>query len=116
MGRVNVGGLSIDTDGLSVPVDLSEFDFSDRSSNVEPIWIANVSLISLVGLFVGLRIFVRSYVMHKIFLDDGMLQYADSLERMLIHVLVLIIIASMFTIGLASVCLSGKTIDFESRT
>jgi hypothetical protein len=71
MGHVSVGGVSFDFGPLSVPVDTREFDYSDRSSNVEAVWTANVSLISLVGLFVGLRIFVRSYVMRKIFKDDG---------------------------------------------
>jgi hypothetical protein len=118
MGHVNVGGLSVDTDGLSVGVDLSEFDFSDRSSNIEAVWTANVSLISLVGLFVGLRIFVRSYVMRKMFLDDGMAQQYRPLafRRMLIYVLVLIIVASVFTIALASVCLSGRAIDLQHET
>lgn len=111
MGRVNVGGLSVDPNGLSVPVDLSEFDFSDRSSHVEAVWTANVSLISLVGLFVGLRIFVRSYMMRKIFLDDSMVHMPIPFKQCLYVFLVLIIVASVFTIGLASVCLYGEEFD-----
>jgi hypothetical protein len=69
---VNVGGLSIDTSQFGVPVDTSDLDFTNSSSNVESVWTANVSLITLVGLFVGLRVFVRSFMMRRIFLDDGM--------------------------------------------
>lgn len=55
-----------------VPIDTSHFDFSDHSSAVDVVRTANITLITLVGLFVGLRIFVRYYMVSKIFLDDGM--------------------------------------------
>jgi hypothetical protein len=68
MGNVTIQEYFLDTgqSGLA-----REFDLSDRSSNVEAVWTANISLIALVGLFVGLRIFVRSKMMRKMFLDDG---------------------------------------------
>jgi len=72
MAKASWGGASSDTSQFGVPIDMSEFDFNNSSSNIENVWTVNVTLISLVGLFVGLRIFVRTYIVRKIFLDDGM--------------------------------------------
>ncbi|KAF2711595.1 hypothetical protein K504DRAFT_224701 [Pleomassaria siparia CBS 279.74] len=63
-------------------------DLRNHHSNVASIKTANISLIILVGLFVGTRLFVRTYMVRKIFADD-----------------VLIVVASAFTIGLGIVCL-----------
>lgn len=61
--QVVVGGVSIDT---------SSFDFDDHSSRVADVETANIVLIILVGCFVGLRLIVRSFLVRRIFLDDGM--------------------------------------------
>ncbi|KAF2001363.1 hypothetical protein P154DRAFT_619388 [Amniculicola lignicola CBS 123094] len=74
----------------SLTIDLSELDLTDRRSNVASVRIANIILITLVGLIVGLRLFVRAYLLRKIFIDD-----------------VLIIIATIFTLVLSSVCLAA---------
>jgi len=60
---VVVGGIAVDT---------SSFDFNDRSSRVTAIETTNITLIILVGCFVGLRLFVRVFMVRKIFLDDSM--------------------------------------------
>ncbi|KAF2877998.1 hypothetical protein BDV95DRAFT_633475 [Massariosphaeria phaeospora] len=75
-----------------VAIDLSEFDFSNQSSNVQRVKTANIALIALVALFVGLRLFVRMRIVRKVFLDD-----------------VLIVFAAVFTITLASVCLGATS-------
>ncbi|KAF2676300.1 hypothetical protein K458DRAFT_397033 [Lentithecium fluviatile CBS 122367] len=71
-----------------VPVDTSSFDFTDHSSRIANVEMANITLIVLVGCFVGLRLFVRACLVRKIFLDD-----------------ILITLASVLTIALASVCI-----------
>jgi hypothetical protein len=73
MGNFSVGGVQLDTDEFGAYV--KEFDFSDHSSNIDYVITANVSLISLVAIFVGLRIFVRSYFLRRLFLDDGVSPY-----------------------------------------
>ncbi|PSN61477.1 hypothetical protein BS50DRAFT_504244 [Corynespora cassiicola Philippines] len=79
--EVRVGG---------VEVDISSFDFSDHSSNVPSVKTANAILIVLVSCFVGLRVFVRLFIVRKIFLDD-----------------ILILAAAVFTITLAAVCIAA---------
>lgn len=54
-----------------IPVNLSQLDFNNHSSNVDSVRRANIALITLVGVFVTLRIFVRAYLVRKIFVDDG---------------------------------------------
>jgi hypothetical protein len=94
-----------------VPIDTSHFDFSDHSSNVQSVRTANITLISLVALFVGLRLFVRTYIVRKIFMDDGTDQPAALLHLLTADMApaVLILIASAFTIALAAVCLAGMS-------
>jgi hypothetical protein len=62
-GTVTLGG---------IPVDTSELDFTDDSSKVGRIKTANIALIVLVVLFVGLRLFVRIRIVRKVFVDDSM--------------------------------------------
>ncbi|KAF2786286.1 hypothetical protein K505DRAFT_260196 [Melanomma pulvis-pyrius CBS 109.77] len=54
-----------------VPIDLNDLDLNDHSSNVGSVKTANITLIVLVGFFVGLRLFVRAYMVRKIFADDA---------------------------------------------
>ncbi|KAF2747111.1 hypothetical protein M011DRAFT_403147 [Sporormia fimetaria CBS 119925] len=88
MTLIEIGGVVVDTEKFGFELDTNAVDFTDRSSNEDEVWTSNVTLISLVTIFVGLRIFARTYMMRKLFLDD-----------------VLILVASAFTIALASVCL-----------
>jgi hypothetical protein len=64
-----------------IAVDVNELDFDIHSSRVASVKTANITLIVLVGLFVGLRLFVRLHMVRKIFTDDGAYIYEDSLER-----------------------------------
>ncbi|KAF2661768.1 hypothetical protein K491DRAFT_385322 [Lophiostoma macrostomum CBS 122681] len=80
-GVVTVGGMSVDT---------SKFDLSDHSSRSNAVRSSCIVLIALVAIFVSLRIFVRLYIIRKIFADD-----------------VLIMIAATFTIALPSVCIAA---------
>ncbi|KAF2115424.1 hypothetical protein BDV96DRAFT_78329 [Lophiotrema nucula] len=73
-----------------VPVDTSQFDLTDHSSNVSSVRTTNIALIILVAVFVGLRFLVRLVIVRKVFVDD-----------------ILILLASAFTIALASVCLAA---------
>ncbi|KAF2853823.1 hypothetical protein T440DRAFT_389092 [Plenodomus tracheiphilus IPT5] len=73
-----------------VAVDISQFDFTDRSSRVASLRIVNIVLIVCVLSVVGLRIFARLKYVQRIFADD-----------------VLIIFATVFTIGLASTCIAA---------
>ncbi|KAH7361092.1 hypothetical protein BKA66DRAFT_213953 [Pyrenochaeta sp. MPI-SDFR-AT-0127] len=82
-GTVTVGG---------IPVDTSELNFNDNSSKVASIKTANITLIVLVVLFVGLRLFVRIRIVRKVFVDD-----------------ILIVLAAVFTTALASVCVSATS-------
>ncbi|KAF2840842.1 hypothetical protein M501DRAFT_915793, partial [Patellaria atrata CBS 101060] len=51
-------------------INLSDFDFSDTSTRKPEVLQVNIALITLVGLVVSLRIFVRSYFLRRIFIDD----------------------------------------------
>ncbi|ORY16002.1 hypothetical protein BCR34DRAFT_144800 [Clohesyomyces aquaticus] len=72
--------------------DISQFNFSDHSSNVGSIHSTNITLIVLVGTVVGLRLFVRASLVRKVFLDD-----------------ILILVAAAFTVALAAVCIAGTS-------
>lgn len=67
--NVMVGGVAVDT---------SQFDLSDHSSDVGHVRTTNITLITFVGLFVWLRIVVRSFIVRKVFLDDGMSGYSSA--------------------------------------
>ncbi|KAF2195806.1 hypothetical protein K469DRAFT_650000 [Zopfia rhizophila CBS 207.26] len=71
-------------------VDTSQLNLNDHSSNVGIVRRTNITLIALVGFFVGLRLFVRACIVRNIFLDD-----------------VLILVAAAFTIVLAAVCIAA---------
>lgn len=93
-----------------VPVDTSGFDFSDRSSNVRHVKTANAALITLVGLFVALRILVRAFMVRKLFVDDCKIVFFFFLgETTDSRLVVLIMVAAAFTIALAAVCIAGTS-------
>ncbi|KAF1848658.1 uncharacterized protein K460DRAFT_353613 [Cucurbitaria berberidis CBS 394.84] len=73
-----------------IEVDISQFDFNDHSSRTSSIKTTNTLLIILVVSIVGLRLFARAAFVRKIFADD-----------------VLILLATTFTVALASTCLSA---------
>jgi hypothetical protein len=54
-----------------VTVDTSQFDFTDESTRIASIKIANIMFIVLVVSVVGARIFARAKYVHNIFTDDG---------------------------------------------
>ena len=97
--EVRVGG---------VEVDISSFDFSDHSSNVPSVKTANAILIVLVSCFVGLRVFVRLFIVRKIFLDDSEFARLSGGQQPLTFPTVLILAAAVFTITLAAVCIAGR--------
>lgn len=59
---VDIGGLR---------VDISQFDFSNTSSRVGDIRSTNITLITLVILVVGLRLFARTKFVQRVFADDS---------------------------------------------
>lgn len=69
MNNFTLGGVVLNLDDFGV--DSKGLDLVDRSSRVAYVYTANATLITLVGTFVGLRIFVRSYFLRRLFLDDG---------------------------------------------
>ncbi|CAN9457782.1 unnamed protein product [Alternaria alternata] len=73
-----------------IEVDISQFDFSDHSSRLGAVTITCTVFIALVVLTVALRIFSRARYVRHIFLDD-----------------VLIILAAVFTVALAGMCIAA---------
>ncbi|RYO48264.1 hypothetical protein AA0116_g12698 [Alternaria tenuissima] len=75
-----------------VSVGKSQFDFNDHSWRVSSVKTTNIALIILVVTTVSLRLFARIKSVHNLFTDD-----------------VLILLATVFTVALASTCIAVTT-------
>ncbi|KAH3919926.1 hypothetical protein HBI56_032730 [Parastagonospora nodorum] len=73
-------------------VDISQFNFNDKTSRADSVRIANGILIGLVLVVIGLRLFSRLKFLKRIFVDD-----------------ILITIAAVFTLALASTSIAATS-------
>jgi hypothetical protein len=95
---VNFGGIRVDT---------SQFDLNDHSSRVADVHTANIILIVVVVSVVSLRLFARIRYVKRVFTDDSTCIYLFRTPQ-LTGSLVLIVLAAVFTLALASTCIAGK--------
>lgn len=87
-------------------VDISQFDFNDKSSRTDSARIANGILIGLVVVVICLRLFSRLKFLKRIFVDDSKCLQHGCVPR-LTCLAVLITIAAAFTLALASTSIAG---------
>lgn len=91
-------------------IDLSQFNFNDRSSRIGWIRVSSYIFIVLVFLAVALRVFARIRYVRRLFTDDRMFHapFPYQPENMAESNAVLIIAAAIFTIALSAACIAGE--------